>query len=357
MAGSEGRRDDAGAAAAATPPPPPAAAHRRPAARGALLRDVAADARGHEALEIEQHALRALARQRRSGEPPVATMASPPACRRRRAAPRADADRRRREAARGRAEAAAHARAAGRHAHAARCRRHGRPQSCRRAPPAPEAGAPRALDEALEVDLGHHALADQEGVGVLVGLDDHVDQVLLHHVLHLGPDARGVRPAASHWSTSSLASASGRSTSLASSSLVAFEVLDAQPQVVEFEAGLVLDHQGQARRQDACSRPPRRRSARGATASWTRGAAGCAAGQRLAPGRLRQLHPARPLRAGRRRSRRGCSCISRALPVWPASAASRSRIAWAIGAITPSVAATKRSRVSRASCREEAWDR
>ena len=51
------------------------------------------------------------------------------------------------------------------------------------------------------------------------------------------------------------------------------------------------------------------------------------------------------------------SCMSRALPTCAASATSRSRIAWATGSITPSVAATKRSRVSRESWREEAWDR
>ena len=87
-----------------------------------------------------------------------------------------------------------------------------------------------------------------------------------------GPASRGSRdrPVASHCSTSSLASASGFRMSLASQFIVTFEVLHAQPQVVELPSGLFLDRLRQPRRKDACARPPRRRSARGCdSSSWS----------------------------------------------------------------------------------------
>ena len=77
-----------------------------------------------------------------------------------------------------------------------------------------------------------------------------------------------------------------------------FEMLNAQAQVVELETGLVLDHLRQARRKDARFHDVVADQLQAESGPWTCGRARRlpGAGQRLAPGVLRQRCPAGTLR-------------------------------------------------------------
>ncbi|MNS88596.1 hypothetical protein D3C72_1225770 [compost metagenome] len=170
------------------------------------------------------------------------------------------------------------------HRHARRHRHaHGRRAAARIA---------RAAHEALEVDFGHHALRDQEGVGAFVGLHDHVRQGLLHRALHAAPGL-AAQAGGQPLFHQQLGQGLGLEHVPGIELVRAFEVLDAQAQVAEFEAGLVVDGLREARGEDvaldhlvADELQPQRRGGR-------RGAARRARAQRLAPAGLRQRHPLR----------------------------------------------------------------
>ncbi len=162
-----------------------------------------------------------------------------------------------------------------------------------------------------------------------------------------------LKPAASHWSTSSLDSASGLSTSWASSSVVPSRCWMRSRR--SLSSKLALSWIACARRDDrmllsitsspiSSSRSPPVDDAPAA-----------------APGvftDLRQLVWASETHCvacpwNATKSSR-LSCMARALPTSEACLVRRSRMACARGTMTLPVASTKRSRVSRASCKEEA---
>jgi hypothetical protein len=150
------------------------------------------------------------------------------------------------------------------------------------------AGAPH---EALEIDLLHHAVGDQVGIGALVGLDDHIDQLLLHRVLHPGPELAaqaGGQPLLHQQPGQRL----GLEHVLRIEFVRAFEVLDAQAQIAELEARLVVNHLREARGEDvgldhlvADQLEPQRRG------KGRQSAGGRSGAERLAPARLRERHP------------------------------------------------------------------